>query len=88
MFIDLTCPAELFRTVLPTEEIPAAALTLFNLSDRVIASVEVMLRLLDRNGAETEKLSYRSCAERPAPFHLPDDGSLCRDRCIRGRGEH
>ena len=62
MFIDLTCPAELFRTVLPTEEIPAAALTLFNLSDRVIASVEVMLRLLDRNGAETEKLSYRGRA--------------------------
>ena len=62
MFIDLTCPAEVFRTVLPTEEIPAASLTLFNLSDRVIASAEVMLRLLDRNGAETEKLSYRGRA--------------------------
>ena len=62
MFIDLTCPAEIFRTLLPTEEVPAAALTLFNLSDRVIVSVEVMLRLLDKNGAETEKLSYRGRA--------------------------
>ena len=62
MFIDLTCPAEIFRTELPTEEIPAAVLTLFNLSDRVIASVEVMLRLLDSSGAETEKLSFRGRA--------------------------
>ena len=62
MFIDLTCPAEVFRTVLPTEELPAAALTLFNLSDRVIVSAEVMLRLYDRNGSETEKLSYRGRA--------------------------
>ena len=54
MYIDLTCPAEVFRTVLPTEEIPAAALTLFNLSDRVITSAEVMLRLLDKRGLETE----------------------------------
>ena len=62
MFIDLTCPAEIFRTVLPTEETPAAVLTLFNLSDRVIASAEVMLRLIDRNGTETEKVSYRGRA--------------------------
>ena len=62
MYIDLTCPAEVFRTVLPTEEIPAAALTLFNLSDRVITSAEVMLRLLDKRGMETEKLSYRGRA--------------------------
>lgn len=62
MFIDLTCPAEVFRTVLPTEEIPAAALTLFNLGDRVIVSVEVTLRLFDADGTETEKLSYRGRA--------------------------
>ena len=62
MFIDLTCPAEVFRTLLPTKEIPAATLTLFNLSDRVIVSVEVMLHLLDKNGSETEKLSYRGRA--------------------------
>ena len=58
-YIDLTCPAEIFRTVLPTEDTPAAVLTLFNLSDRVIASVEVLLRLLDEDGGETERLAFR-----------------------------
>lgn len=61
-YIDLTCPAELFRTALPTEEIPAATLTLFNLSDRVITSVEVLLRLLDGDGGETERLAFRGRA--------------------------
>ena len=60
--IDLTCPAEIFSTALPTEEIPAATLTLFNLSDRVITSVEVLLRLLDDDGGETERLAYRGRA--------------------------
>ena len=60
--IDLSCPAEIFSTALPTEEIPAATLTLFNLSDRVIASVEVLLRLLDGNGGETERLAFRGRA--------------------------
>ena len=62
MFIDLTCPAEVFGTVLPTEEVPAAALTLFNRSDRVIVSAEVTLRLLDKYGAELEKVSFRGRA--------------------------
>lgn len=57
--IDLTCPVEIFRMALPTEEIPAASLTLFNVSDRVISSVEVLLRLLDRDGGETERLAFR-----------------------------
>ncbi len=61
-YIDLTCPAEIFRTALPTEDIPAATLTLFNLSDRVISSVEVSLRLLDADGEETERLSFRGRA--------------------------
>ena len=60
--IDLTCPVELFSAALPTEELPAATLTLFNLSDRVIASAEVLLRLLDEDGAETERLSFRGRA--------------------------
>ena len=51
MLIDLTCPAEVFRTALPTEEMPAASLALYNLSDRVIVSVEVTLRLLSGSGA-------------------------------------
>ena len=61
-YIDLTCPVEVFRTALPTEEIPAATMTLFNLSDRVITSVEVLLRLLDANGGETERLAFRGRA--------------------------
>ncbi len=60
--IDLSCPAEVFRTALPTEEIPAATVTLFNLSDRVIASAEVLLRLLDKDGGETERLAFRGRA--------------------------
>ena len=61
-YIDLTCPAEIFSTALPTEEIPAVTMTLFNLSDRVITSVEVLLRLLDGDGGETERLAYRGRA--------------------------
>ena len=61
-YIDLTCPAEIFSVTLPTEEIPAATLTLFNLSDRVISSAEVLLRLLDDEGGETERLSFRGRA--------------------------
>ena len=60
--IDLSCPVEIFSTAMPTEEIPAATLTLFNLSDRVIASVEVLLRLLDADGGETERLAFRGRA--------------------------
>ena len=60
MRIDLTCPAEIFRTALPTEEVPAAALTLFNLSGRIIASVEVCLRMLDAKDRETDRLAYRA----------------------------
>ena len=62
MFIDLSCPVEIFRTVMPTEEVPAATLTLFNLSDRVIASVEAHLSLMDARGSESEKLAYRGRA--------------------------
>ena len=61
-YIDLTCPAEVFRTALPSQEIPAATVTLFNLSDRVIASVEVLMRLLDKDGGETERLAFRGRA--------------------------
>ena len=61
-YIDLSCPVEIFRAVLPTEETPAASLTLFNLSDRVISSVEVLLRLLDKDKEETERLTFRGRA--------------------------
>ena len=61
-YIDLSCPAEIFRTAPPSEQIPAATLTLFNLSDRVITSVEVLLCLLDGSGEELERLSFRGRA--------------------------
>lgn len=62
MLIDLTCPAEVFEAVLPTEEIPAVSLALFNLSDRVIVSVEVTLKLLGGSGAEKDRVTYRARA--------------------------
>ena len=62
MLIDLTCPAEVFQAVLPTEDIPAVSLTLFNLGDRIIVSVEVTLKLLAGNGAEKERVTYRGRA--------------------------
>lgn len=62
MFIDLSCPAEVFRAELPTEESPAAVLTLFNLSDRIISSAEAHLSLRDEDGEETERLAFRGRA--------------------------
>ena len=62
MRIDLSCPAEIFRVELPTAEIPAAGLMMFNLSDRVIVSAEVTLRLLTASGGEQERLVYRARA--------------------------
>ena len=61
MLIDLSCPAEVFQASLPTEEVPAAVLDLFNLSDRVIVSAEVTLRLLGAGGAEKEKAGSAWC---------------------------
>ena len=62
MLIDLTCPAEVFETTLPTEEIPAVGLSLYNLSDRVIVTAEVTLKLLSGSGAEKERVVYRARA--------------------------
>lgn len=62
MRIDLTCPVEIFRTEMPTAEIPAVSLTMYNLSDRVITSVEASVRLLNGAGAELEKMAFRGRA--------------------------
>ena len=62
MLIDLTCPAEIFRTLMPTEDIPAVTLTLYNLSDRVISSAEVTVRMLSAAGAEKERMTFRGRA--------------------------
>ena len=68
MLIDLTCPAEVFEAKLPTEDVPAVSLALYNLSDRVIVSVEVTLKLLSGSGAEKERVVYRARALNGRPY--------------------
>lgn len=62
MLIDLTCPAEVFSVTMPTEDIPAVSLVMYNLSDRVIVSVEVTLKLMGGSGLEKERVVFRARA--------------------------
>ena len=62
MRIDLSCPAELFRTAMPTEGIPAVSMIMFNLSDRVITSAEVTAVLLSASGEEKARVVFRGRA--------------------------
>ena len=55
MLIDLTCPAEVFQVSLPTEENPAAECSLYSLSDRIIVSADVTLKLQHDRGVNLEK---------------------------------
>ena len=55
MLIDLTCPAEVFQVSLPTEEKPAAECSLYSLSDRIIVSADVTLKLQNDRGVDLEK---------------------------------
>ena len=55
MLIDLTCPAEVFEAVLPTEDSPAVSLALYNLSDGVIAPL-FWLALLGTPGMMAYKM--------------------------------
>ncbi len=57
MLIDLTCPAEVFQVSLPTEEHPSAELSLYNLSDRVIVSAEITLKLQNERGVDLERVT-------------------------------
>ena len=57
MLIDLTCPAEVFQVSLPTEEHPAAEYSLYSLSDRIIVSADVTLKLQNDRGVDLEKTS-------------------------------
>jgi TolA-binding protein len=50
MKIDLTCPVELWRYDLPTETDEACRLILYNLSDKLVASMQVTLAGYDANG--------------------------------------
>ena len=58
MLIDLTCPAEVFQVAPPTEEQDSAAVSLYNLSDRVIVAAEVTLRLQNARGVDLEKVTF------------------------------
>ncbi|MGN1019410.1 MAG: hypothetical protein ACI4O7_03475 [Aristaeellaceae bacterium] len=60
MKIDLTCPAEVWRTALPEAERPVCELTLYNLSDKLIVSVEVTLTLQDAAGEEIARVIHRA----------------------------
>ena len=62
MRIDLSCPAEIFRTAMPTEGIPAVSMIMFNLSDRVITSAEVTAVLLSASGDEKARVVFRGRA--------------------------
>ena len=55
MLIDLTCPAEVFQVSLPTEEHPAAECSLYSLSDRIIVSADVTLKLQNDRGVDLER---------------------------------
>ena len=55
MLIDLTCPAEVFQVSLPSEEKPAAECSLYSLSDRIIVSADVTLKLQNDRGVDLEK---------------------------------
>jgi tetratricopeptide (TPR) repeat protein len=50
MKIDLTCPVELWRYELPTETEDACRLLLYNLSDKIVTSMQVTLAGYDANG--------------------------------------
>ena len=64
MRIDLTCPVEMWRYELPTGEFPACGLMLYNLSDRIVSSVEVTLILKDKTGEELERIRLFFSEER------------------------
>lgn len=59
MKIDLSCPAEVRACALPRTDHEACDLTLFNLSDRQIVSVEVSLSLYTADGEEADRLTCR-----------------------------
>ena len=58
MMIDLTCPAEVFQVTPPAEGQDCAAVSLYNLSNRVIVAAEVTLRLQNGRGVDLEKVTF------------------------------
>ncbi len=60
MKIDLSCPAEVWRYELPKKDYPACDLMLYNLSEKIITSVEVTVLFLNKEQEEVERLIYRA----------------------------
>ncbi|MDR0397088.1 MAG: hypothetical protein LBH66_07280 [Oscillospiraceae bacterium] len=50
MKVDLTCPLELWEYRLPSKDSPECVLTLFNLENRTISSMQISLTALDARG--------------------------------------
>ena len=59
MRIDLQCPAEVWRCQLPAGADDPCEVTLFNLGDQRIVSVELTLIFVDKDGAELQRLVER-----------------------------
>ena len=59
MKIDLTCPIELWRLTMPQRETHACELMLYNLSEKIVTSVEVTILLTDTDGEEAERIIQR-----------------------------
>lgn len=60
MKIDLSCPVELWKYVLPTESYPACVLTLYNLSDKTVVSVQVTVILYSQDGSLITRRTERT----------------------------
>ena len=60
MRIDLQCPVEVWRCILPDEPKEPCELILFNLGDKVIVSVEVTMILTDEHGSEISRVVERA----------------------------
>ena len=74
MKIDLNCPVEIWKLKPPTPDYQAVELTLFNLSDKPVVSVEVTLLLRDAEGEECGRLIDRNRDLNGQPgcsFHMP-----------------
>ena len=78
MLIDLTCPAEVFQISLPTEEHSAAELSLYNLSDRVIVSAEITVKLQNSRGVDLEKVTVNRQGLNGRPHTVFPVSILCK----------
>ncbi|MDD2647717.1 MAG: hypothetical protein PHI27_13130 [Eubacteriales bacterium] len=60
MKIDLSCPVELWKYVMPSESYPACVLTLYNLSEKTVVSVQVTIILYAQDGSLVTRRTERA----------------------------